>query len=337
MLRIALFSAIFSLCTAASAQAILLNQAQPPGGDLPAASFKRAVLSFALMGQATADDNEFQALTIQNVASSAVAAGDIVTVQLWLDDGDNQFHDGTDLLLASKATGVFPCVLKDFSETQVVTEIQTKRYFISVDVSSAATADRYLKLYISSVNVKLKTGLATLEGLPVQGKSFKTVTNPVPALVIITQPTAAKVGQPLTSQPVIELHDAAGNKLNDSITEVTVSVTAGSGEGSIGPASKLTVKASAGVVTFSDLSIDKAGDNYQLTFTAANFGGATSDELTITGNSPPVTPPAVEEKKEEDSGFFGCSIGSGGQSGLLGLLILLGLAAITARNRKLRS
>ncbi|MCF6228585.1 MAG: hypothetical protein L3J82_08020, partial [Planctomycetes bacterium] len=288
MLRIVLFSAILSLCATASAQAILLNQAQPPGGDLPAASFKRAVLSFALMGQVTADDNEFQALTVENVGSPAVGSSDIVTVQLWLDDGDNHFQDGTDLLLASKATGVFPCVLMDFSETQTVTEIQTKRYFISVDVASDAMADKFLKLKIEASGIGLQTGTATLQGVAVAGESFKTVANSVPVLVIVTQPTAARVGQPLTSQPVIELHDAAGNKLNDSITEVTVSVTAGSGEGGIGPANQLTVKASSGVVTFSDLSIDKAGDQYQLTFVAANFGSATSDKLAIAGNSPPV-------------------------------------------------
>lgn len=324
MLRIALLLFVSSLSSVAFGQAVLSNQNQPSGGDLPAASFKRAVLSFGLMGQFAENATEFTALTVRNSASQPVSATDIVTVQLWLDDGDDIFVNGADKLIASKSTGDFPCVLTDFASTQAVIEGHIKRYFISIDVSSSASANKNLKLKLDASDIQLVTGVATLDGSAVEGELFKIVNNAVPVLVIITQPDGAIEGQALSTQPVVELRDAAGNKLNNSITEVTVSVTAGSGKGSINPPSKITVTTVSGVATFSDLLIDRPGGSYQLTFTAANFASVTSDKFKIDSISPP--PAAIaDNNKESDTGFFGCTANNNSSTWLIfvGFIVLL--------------
>jgi hypothetical protein len=314
------------MCTSLCAQALLYNQTQPAGGDLPAGTFKRDVLYFGLMGQFAAADNEFTAVTVKNIAAQPVGVSDIVTIQLWLDDGDGLFQNGTDKLIASKATGTFPCTFDDFSEPQTLSEGLTKRYFVSVDVSSTTTTDLHLKLTISASDVAVKTGSVSLDGATVEGNNFKTVNNAVPVIALTTQPTGATAGQNLGTMPILELRNAAGTKLNDNITEVTVSVTPGSGKGGIGPTSKLTVKAVAGVVTFSGLMIDQAGTDYQLTFTAANFASATSDKFDITTPAPVAKP----QPEEEDSGFFGCAATTGSSNWIL-LLAFGALVAVWRR------
>ncbi|MDC1141821.1 hypothetical protein OAU50_01910 [Planctomycetota bacterium] len=330
MSRITLLFVLACLSTSICAQARLYNQSQPEGGDLPAGSFKRAVLSFGLAGEFAQDDNKFLGVTIDNMASNPIAASDIITVQLWLDDGDNRFQDSTDELLASKSTGLFPCSFADFASEQILTEGQTKRYFVSVDVTSTATANLNLKLQLNASNVVLDRGSAILDGAAVDGNNFRTVGSTVPVIALVSQPTGAIEGKVLGAQPVLELHDANGNKINDNITEVTASITPGSGDGKLGPASRVTVKAVGGIVTFTGLSIDKAGDDYQLTFTAANFASATSDSFDITAVAPTPTPVA-SSGSDDDDGFFGCSAIAGDQ---YLVLLLLSLFALLTWGRK---
>jgi uncharacterized protein YjdB len=96
-------------------------------------------------------------------------------------------------------------------------------------------------------------------------------------LGITTQPTGAVSGVNLTTQPVVEVRDANGDRVTTSTAAVTATITTGTGS-LVGTA---TVNAVAGVATFTNLRINGAGD-HQLQFTAAGLTAATSNTIAVT-------------------------------------------------------
>jgi alpha-tubulin suppressor-like RCC1 family protein len=95
-------------------------------------------------------------------------------------------------------------------------------------------------------------------------------------LAITTQPTGAVSGAAFTTQPVVELRDAQGNRTTSTLT-VTASVASGGGtlQGTA------AVAAVNGVATFTNLRIDRA-TAHTLTFTGATPSlTATSSAFTI--------------------------------------------------------
>ena len=106
------------------------------------------------------------------------------------------------------------------------------------------------------------------------------------ALAMATQPAAGSggySGQPLDTQPVINILDAYGNTVDsDSATSVAVALVqvSGSGSPSLGGTSSAT--ASSGVATFSGLSITGAvTDTYRFDFTASGLTGVSSNNFQI--------------------------------------------------------
>ena len=103
-------------------------------------------------------------------------------------------------------------------------------------------------------------------------------------LAITTQPVGGASGAALATQPVVQIRDQYGNLVTpDSSTVVTVAISSGTG-GTLGVTSSgsLTATASAGVATFSGVSLSgTVGQNYVLQFTSsptltvANSGNVT--------------------------------------------------------------
>ncbi len=119
-------------------------------------------------------------------------------------------------------------------------------------------------LKISSAGDKVLT--ASANGLTAAvSNTFTISAGAAVSLVIQTQPSpAATAGAPLNPQPVIAVVDAAGNIVtSDNTTTVTVQESSNSTQ----LQGTVTVKAVNGIVTFSDLSITKAG-TYTLKFTS---------------------------------------------------------------------
>ncbi|MGE0432892.1 MAG: beta strand repeat-containing protein [Planctomycetota bacterium] len=120
-----------------------------------------------------------------------------------------------------------------------------------------------------TVTASLQPGALTLSGnshlttgLPVSHAAV--FTGPASQLAMITQPAGTFFNTALTTQPVIELRDAGGNRvLADSTTQLTASINSGPGGSTLG--GTVTVTASTGRVTFADLSVSAAG-TYVLTF-----------------------------------------------------------------------
>jgi hypothetical protein len=82
-------------------------------------------------------------------------------------------------------------------------------------------------------------------------------------LVIRTQPFGAASGTPLTTQPVVEIRDGAGNLATSSV--ITVSSGIGNGGGNV---TNATAAASNGLASFTTLTITGTAGDRTLTFSA---------------------------------------------------------------------
>jgi hypothetical protein len=127
------------------------------------------------------------------------------------------------------------------------------------------------------------------------GQSGGTPTGVGPAtqIIVTQQPAGAAAATAFTQQPRVELRNAASQLVaSDSTTQVTVAITAASGTAGAVLSGTNTLTASAGVVTFSGLSIDLAGSNYSLTFTATGLSNGVSASFTVSssGGGGPITP-----------------------------------------------
>src|SRR5687768_15583371 len=90
---------------------------------------------------------------------------------------------------------------------------------------------------------------------------------PATQLSVFTQPGGATAGNMFATQPRVEIQDAAGLRVtSDNSTVVTVEISLGTGTTGAVLGGSATAMANAGLVTFSALSIDLAGNGYTLTF-----------------------------------------------------------------------
>ena len=121
----------------------------------------------------------------------------------------------------------------------------------------------------------------TATGLTLADSNNVTVTaGAATQLAITTQPVGGASGDPLGTQPVVEVQDAEGNTVTtDNTTQVTVAIQSGAG-GTVGGTT--TVTAVSGVVTFANVTLaGTIGVNYVLRFTATGLTLADSNNVTV--------------------------------------------------------
>jgi hypothetical protein len=137
------------------------------------------------------------------------------------------------------------------------------------------------------------TTIAAVDGLsgsPVTFTSTATV-GPAAKLAIITQPgTTATSGQPLVSQPEIEVQDALGNPILQAGRTVSASITS-SPEDPIGPGSATLAGAndqtnSSGRTTYTNLRITGPSGSYVLTFSSGALIPVSSATITLGVGNP---------------------------------------------------
>ncbi|MEX0857856.1 MAG: invasin domain 3-containing protein, partial [Balneolaceae bacterium] len=99
-------------------------------------------------------------------------------------------------------------------------------------------------------------------------------------LAIATQPAGGASGDELTTQPVIEIQDAAGNVItDDNATEVSVAILSGN-DGTLGGTT--TATAENGIATFADLALaGTVSEDYKLQFSATELDPADSDPINL--------------------------------------------------------
>ena len=122
--------------------------------------------------------------------------------------------------------------------------------------------------------------------------SFATITSDPTAVTVqqeptqlafSTEPVGGKAEEPLGTQPVIEVQDANGNAVTiDNTTVVTAAIGTNPSSGTLSGTTSAT--AASGVASFTDLSIDKAGEDYTLTASASGLTGATSAAFDVDVN-----------------------------------------------------
>ena len=124
---------------------------------------------------------------------------------------------------------------------------------------------------------------AGLEGSPVSFTATA-VAAPSPALVIVTQPSAAaSAGVPFTQQPELQLQDPSGAPLSRADVRVTAGIL--SGGGSIDGGASVRSDA-AGRVRFADLSIRGEPGTRTLIFAAQGFSPVTSSSIVVAPGPP---------------------------------------------------
>ncbi|PYO97626.1 MAG: hemagglutinin, partial [Gemmatimonadetes bacterium] len=115
------------------------------------------------------------------------------------------------------------------------------------------------------------------------GAAASTAFNITPAsaaqLVFTVQPVATTAGTAITPAVQVTARDAFGNTATGFTGTVTVAIGTNPAGGAL--SGTLTVAATAGIATFSNLSIDKSGTGYTLTAAATGVSGQASTAFNI--------------------------------------------------------
>jgi hypothetical protein len=110
--------------------------------------------------------------------------------------------------------------------------------------------------------------------------SFNITVGAASKLAFHVQPANATAGVAIAPAVQVEVQDAGGNRVTGYTNNVTVAFGTNAGGGTL--SGTKTVAASAGLASFSTLSVDKAAAGYTLAATAVGVGtGATSNTFTI--------------------------------------------------------
>ena len=105
-------------------------------------------------------------------------------------------------------------------------------------------------------------------------------------LAFNTSPGGATAGTAFATQPVVLIQDAIGNTVvGDSSTQVTLTITSGTGTSGAALSGVTTVTANSGLATFSGLAINLAGSGYTLTAASPNLTSAVSSAFQVAAPS----------------------------------------------------
>jgi alpha-tubulin suppressor-like RCC1 family protein len=96
----------------------------------------------------------------------------------------------------------------------------------------------------------------------------------------MVQPSSAAGAQPISPAVEVVVQDAFGSTVTAATNAVTIALGENPGEGAL--SGTLTVSATQGVATFTNLRIDRPGSGYTLVANAAGLGGATSALFAVT-------------------------------------------------------
>lgn len=144
----------------------------------------------------------------------------------------------------------------------------------STSNSTVAATDQTGKVTGSKVGTaNITAAVGTLSSSPV---SVTVTPGAASQLAIRTQPSGAVSTAPLTTQPVIEVRDAAGNLVTSSSLGITVQAATGSAVLS----GTTSVNANGGVATFTDLVLSGSGAA-TLTFAGSGVASVTSSPISI--------------------------------------------------------
>ena len=126
-----------------------------------------------------------------------------------------------------------------------------------------------------------------LSGSPAGSCSLAFTGDGEPANAAVNAVITSAVGGPVK----VEILDGSGQLATSSTAAVTVAIGSNPGAGSL--SGTLTVSASGGIASFSDLSIDRVGDEYTLTATSPGLSPTASTSFDISGSGQTCTVPCT--------------------------------------------
>jgi hypothetical protein len=149
----------------------------------------------------------------------------------------------------------------------------------TVNMAAVAGVARFSTLSIDA------TGLHTLQAAsgvlpPALSSAFNIDASVETQLAFNGQPNTTTAGATI-STATVEARDASGQLVTTFTGDVTLAIQSGTGTPGAVLLGTTTVTAAGGVATFSDLHIDVAGTNYQLTATSGTLTSATSKFFSI--------------------------------------------------------
>ena len=122
---------------------------------------------------------------------------------------------------------------------------------------------------------------ATATGLTADvSDAFDVAVGPATKLIYTQQPTNIVAGSIITPAVSVTVQDAGSNIVTSSGATVSVAISTNPGAGTL--SGTLSTTPSTGVVTFSDLSIDKVGTGYKLTISSTGLTSAVSGTFNVT-------------------------------------------------------
>jgi hypothetical protein len=151
----------------------------------------------------------------------------------------------------------------------------------TVATSAATDANGVTTATLSSTVAETKTitamvGTVTLTQMP----TVDFVAGAATKLELGVQPTSTAAGAAISPALTVKIEDASGNVVTSSSATVSVALGANPGNGTL--AGTTTQAASAGVATFSNLSIDRTGTGYTLLASSTGLTSAMSSSFSIT-------------------------------------------------------
>ena len=219
--------------------------------------------------------------------SDSLAGGTVnPAVTVAVEDVNGNIETGDNATQVSLAIGTNPSsgTLTGGSPTTVVSGVAT---FSGLSIDK--TGMGYTLTATSSTSLPAATS-----------SEFDIAPGPATQLAFVQQPTDAVAGADITPAVTVAVEDAEGNvETSDSSTQVALAVGTDPGGGTLGGGAASTV--SAGVATFTGLTVDEFGTGYTLAATSSPaYTGATSSPFTVTSGElglscvPPPGSPATQ-------------------------------------------
>jgi alpha-tubulin suppressor-like RCC1 family protein len=239
-------------------------------------SYKTLAFGFSVLTALSCGDDStgpvpFATQLAIEAALSSVVAGQPITLTVSLEDDAGQ--------KVANATGLVTVAIESGSGTPGATLSGT----LTATAASGSVTFTGLSINKSGTGYRLK---ATANGLDAATSPSFDVAHGAPAkLVVTTQASDVPAGAAMTAVQ-FTIQDALDNVATTATTYVTIAVTSGTGAAGATLGGTLSKAAVAGVVTFSDLTIDKAASGYTLAASATNLTGATTSAFAVAAGAP---------------------------------------------------
>ena len=153
---------------------------------------------------------------------------------------------------------------------------------LTVTVSSGVASYSGCSITKTATGYALTATSTPSRTAPSNASSFNVTAGSAAKLSFTQSPSSSTGGIAFTTQPKVAVQDQNGNVVTSDASNVTLSISSGTGTtGATLSCTSNPLAAGGGVASFSGCAIDKAGTGYTLTATDGSLTSATSSSFTI--------------------------------------------------------